>query len=147
MAATDKIEEMIKEVAVKHGIAVGRDDPILILQTINERLMQDSAKAQQEILEQFKEEMEALSMRWGNDTKTKAERILNASLAASKDAMAKFMQEGAEETTASVRKEIDEALGRIAWTIRDTRLIGSMNLAASCITFLAAAVAVWATLR
>jgi transcriptional activator TraM len=31
----------------------------LILQTINERLMQDNAAAQQEIMDHFKEEMEA----------------------------------------------------------------------------------------
>jgi len=31
--------------------------------------------------------MEALSMRWGNDAKGKAERILNVALAASKEAM------------------------------------------------------------
>ena len=46
MAADDKIEELIREIAAKHGIAVGRDDPILILQTINMKLMQDSASAQ-----------------------------------------------------------------------------------------------------
>ena len=49
-----EVEELIKEIATKHGIAVGRDDPILILQTINNRLMQDSQKAQQEMLDLFK---------------------------------------------------------------------------------------------
>jgi hypothetical protein len=73
----DQVEELIKEIAAKHGIAVSRDDPILILQTINARLMQDSAKAQQVMLDQYKEELEALALRWGNDAKTKAERILN----------------------------------------------------------------------
>lgn len=43
----DEIEELIKEIAAKHGIAVSRDDPILVLQTINKRLMEDSSKAQQ----------------------------------------------------------------------------------------------------
>ena len=79
--------ELIKEIAAKHGIAVGRDDPIMILQTINARLMQDSQKAQQEMLDTFKSELEEMSHRWGIDAKGKAERILNASLAASKDAM------------------------------------------------------------
>jgi hypothetical protein len=46
----DPIEELIKEIAAKHGIAVSRDDPILILQTINTRLLQESAKAQQAML-------------------------------------------------------------------------------------------------
>jgi len=58
MMAADKIEETIKEIAVKHGIVVGRGDPILILHIINERLMRDSAAAQQEILARFKEELE-----------------------------------------------------------------------------------------
>ena len=42
---SDQLEELIKEIASKHGIAVSRDDPILVLQTINNRLLQDSSKA------------------------------------------------------------------------------------------------------
>ena len=143
----DQVEELIKEIAAKHGIAVSRDDPILVLQTINNRLMADSSKAQQAQLDQYKEELEALALRWGNDAKGKAERILNASLAASKDAMGQVMQEGAKATAASVRAEIDAALARVAAPIRDARQIGILNVVASCITLLAAAVALWATLR
>jgi hypothetical protein len=66
---TDPVEELIREIAAKHGIAVSRDDPILILQTINTRLLQDSAKAQQVMLDQYKEELEALALRWGNDAR------------------------------------------------------------------------------
>lgn len=143
----DQVEELIKEIAAKHGIAVSRDDPILVLQTINNRLMQDSTKAQQVQLDQYKEELEALALRWGNDAKGKAERILNASLSASKDAMGQIMQEGAKATAASVRAEIDAALASIAGPILDARRIAILNVAASCITLLAAAVALWAILR
>lgn len=69
--ANDKIEAIIKEIAAKHGIAVGRDDPILILQTINEKLMRDSAVAQQAILNTFKEELEDIAHRWGMMPKTR----------------------------------------------------------------------------
>ena len=144
---TDLVEELIKEIAAKHGIAVSRDDPILILQTINTRLLQDSAKAQQIILDQYKEELEALALRWGNDARDKAERILNASLVASKGAMAKVMQEGAREAAASVRGEVDAALGRVAGAMRDARRVGALNVVASCIACLAAAVALWATVH
>ena len=144
---TDPVEELIKEIAAKHGIAVSRDDPILILQTINTRLLQDSARAQQVMLDQYKEELEALALRWGNDARDKAERILNASLAASKGAMAKVMQEGAREAAASVRGEVDGALGRVAGAMRDARRIGVLNVVASCITCLAAAVALWAAVH
>ena len=143
----DPVEELIKEIAAKHGIAVSRDDPILILQTINARLMQDSAKAQQAMLDQYKEELEALALRWGNDAKAKAERILNVSLTASKEATAKLMQEGAKEAAVSVRGEIDVALRRVADPVRDARRIGALNVAASCITCVAAAIALWAAVH
>lgn len=141
----DQIEELIREIAAKHGVAVARDDPILVLQTINNRLMQDSAKAQQAQLDQYKQEMEALSLRWGNNAKEKSERILNASLAAGKDAMWQLMQEGAASTAISIRSEIGVALSGVNSSIREARRIGMLNVVASCITLLAVAVALWAT--
>ena len=143
----DQVEELIKEIAAKHGIAVSRDDPILVLQTINNRLMQDSSKAQQAQLDQYKEELEAMALRWGTDAKDKAERILNAALTASKGAMDKAMQENAKSTAATVRAEVDAALGRVAGQVKDARRIGLLNVLASCITLAAAAVALWVALR
>jgi hypothetical protein len=143
----DPIEELIKEIAVKHNIAVSRDDPIMILHTINYRLMQESSKAQQALLDKYKEEMEDLALRWGNDAKSKAERILNASLVASKEAMGLIMQVEAKATAASVRSEVDATLARLATPIRNAHRIAILNVLASCITLLAAAVALWVTLQ
>lgn len=141
------VEDLIKEIAVNHGIAVGRDDPIMILQTINARLMQDSQKAQQDMLDTFKSELEEMSHRWSIDAKEKAERILNASLAASKDAMGQIMLEEAKIIAASVRGEIDVALSHVTAPIRDARRISIFNVIASCITMFAAAVALWVTVH
>ena len=139
------MEELIREIAAKHGIAVSREDPILILQTINNRLLQDGARAQQAQLDQFRQEMEALSLRWGNDAKGKSERILNAALAAGREAMWQTMQEGAATTVTSLQAEIEAALGRVTLSIRDAHKIGMLNVAASCITLIAAAIALWVT--
>ena len=140
-----EVEELIKEIATKHGIAVGRDDPILILQTINNRLMQDSQKAQQEMLDLFKSEFESLSLKWSVDAKDKAERILNASLNASKESMEQLMQAGATEIVATIKSEVDTSLSRISRPIRNAKRIGLMNILASCLTIMAAAVLVWIT--
>ena len=139
----NEIDELIKEIAVTHGIAVGRDDPILILQTINNRLMQNTLKAQQEQLEQFKSELEEMSQRWSIDTKAKAERVLNAALDASKDSMEKMMQDGSKGVVTAINKELDASLARTAKTIRDANRIGIMNIIAACITLLGAAVVLW----
>jgi hypothetical protein len=96
-------DALIKEIAVKHGIAVGRDNPILILHTLNNQLLLDSRKAQQELLDQFKSELEGLSLRWSTDARDKAERILNASLVASQESMRHLMQAGTNELVATVK--------------------------------------------
>ncbi|CDN89020.1 conjugal transfer protein TraM [Hydrogenophaga intermedia] len=146
MASDDKIEELIREIAVKHGIAVGRDDPIFILQTINTRLMQDSQAAQQEILDRFKEELEAIAHRWGDDAKGKAERTLNAALAASKEAMAKGMQDGGKAAAEAVRRELEAAAAQLAAPIREARRVSYMNIVAAGMAVFAAALALWASL-
>ena len=141
----DPVEELIREIAAKHGIAVSRDDPILVLQTINARLMRDTADAQQTQLDRYKEELEALALRWGSDGKAMAEKVLNTALAAGRTAMIDLMQEGACTMAAGVQAEVDAAVARIVGPIRDARRIGMLNVAAACITLLAAALAFWAT--
>jgi len=141
---TDPVEELIKEIAVKHGIAVSRDDPILVLQTINNRLMQESSKAQQVQLDQYKEELEGLALRWGNDAKAKSERILNAALSASKEAMGREMKESVKTMAAAMRAEMDAA---VTPTLHHASQVGMLNLLASCLTLAAAGVALWVSLR
>lgn len=139
----NQFDALIREIAEKHGIVVGRDDPILVLQTINLRLLQDSAKAQQVQLDQYKEELEGLALRWGNDAKEKAERILNAALDASKSAMEQLMQEGAKKAAAVVATEVNAALGGSAARVQEARMIACLNVFASCATLCAAAVVLW----
>ena len=129
--------ELIKEIAAKHGIALGRDDPILILQTLNNRLLQDNQKAQQAMLDQYKEELETLSIRWSADTKEKAERILNLSLESSKVAMDQLMQAGTKELLLRFTSQVDESLNLMRYLIKNSQRIGTMNIIASCITLLA----------
>lgn len=143
MTRDDEINSLISEIAKTHGIAVGRDDPIMVLQTINKRLLQDGEKAQQELLNKFKEELEALAQRWSEDAKNKAERIVNASLTASKEAMDSMMTQAALETTKIVKAEIDTSLNRVTGHIRDARRIAYLNIVAASLTILTAAVVVW----
>lgn len=142
-----QIEALIREIAQKHGIVVGRDDPIFVLQTINHRLMQDSARAQQAQLESFKEELEALAQRWSQDAKERSERILNASLTVGRQAMAQMMEEGAKTAVRLLADEVDDLLARLTQPARETRQLAVFNIVASCITLLAAGLALWTTLR
>jgi pullulanase/glycogen debranching enzyme len=136
---SDQLEELIREIAVKHGIAVARDDPILVLQTINNRLMQDSSKAQQALLDHYKQELEMLALKWGTDAKDKADRTLTAALDAAKKEMQGILDESAHAVARAVAIEIDAALVRLHMHVRDSKKIAVYNAVAAVATFGAAA--------
>jgi hypothetical protein len=145
-AVVAEVEELIREIAAKHGIAVSRDDPIFVLQTINQRLLADSANAQQVMLDRYKEEMEVIALAWSTDAKSKAERVLNASLAASKETMVSVMDQAAKAASAGVRAEVDAALGRVAGTLGNARRLATITLVASAVALIAEGLALWAIL-
>ena len=140
------VDNVIAEVVARHGIAIGRDDPILVLHTINERLLKESAAAQHALLGAYKEELEASASRWRTDATDRADRIVQATLAGSKETMASTLAEAAMTTAASIRTEVDAALSRVAVRLQEARRIAILNLVAECITLLAAGIVVWSRL-
>jgi hypothetical protein len=63
----DGMDEVIAAVAAKHGILIGCDDPILVLHTINDRLLRENAAARQALLDAYKEQLEGSASRWHTD--------------------------------------------------------------------------------
>jgi hypothetical protein len=143
---SNRVDDLIGEVARKHGVAIGRDDPILVLQTINERLLQESSAAQQALLDAYKAELEALASRWSTDAADQADRIVQAALAGSKETVASIVAAAAMATGASVQTEVDAALSRVAVRLQEARRIAILNLVAACITLVAAGIVVWSNL-
>ncbi len=131
------IENIIKEVAVKHGVTIGKNDPILILTTINSRLIEDSQVGQKEILSEFKAELEEVTARWGLEAKGKAERILTAALTASKEAMDQALEQGATKTVESIQIEIEDIVRPLTVQLKNMRRYSTWTFLASVIVFLA----------
>ncbi len=143
---TDGFEELIKEIAAKHGIAVARDDPILVLQTINNRLLIDSAKAQEEQLAIFRDKMEELADIRVKEAIEITNKILNASLNASTDAIAKMMLTGEQTASEALNTAVDDALENVVLRIREIEHASVLNLVSSLFTLVAAGVALWGVL-
>lgn len=142
----DHTEDLLKEIASKHGVALDREDPILIVRTMHARLLAESTAAQQTLLEDYRKTLEAMLERWGAETKAKAERIVTASLTASTEAMKKQMGDSATEAGNAIRKEMTGTLDQVAGQLRSATRIGYLNLFAAIVTLLAAVVLYW-TLR
>ena len=130
---SDKFDAAIKEIAVRHGVVLSKDDPILILQTMNDRLIEESRQAQAAMLIQFREEMESISSQWRDDAKEKAEKIINAALAGSKEVMAKLLLESTNASVQSVDRMISVSLAEARDLSQQTKKFGWLMLVSSVV--------------
>ncbi|HEK2843891.1 TPA: conjugal transfer protein TraM [Proteus mirabilis] len=129
MSNEDKVDNLIKEIALKHGVALGRDDPILILQTLHEILINDSKKNQEELLNDLKSELEAVLQRWDSSSVEKAERTLNASLSASKELMREVIEQSTTAMAEKIRKEVDKTVNNaVIPIIKQTNHVTKINM-------------------
>ena len=134
---TDKFDAAIQEIAVRHGVVLSKDDPILILQTMNDRLIEEAQQAQAAMLAQFREEMESISSQWRDDAKEKAEKIINAALAGSKEAMARLLLESTNRSVQSVERMISNSLTEARDLSQKTKKFGWLILVSSVVVLAA----------
>lgn len=103
---SDVMDAVIREIAAKHNVLLGRDDPILMLTTIQGVMLQELQDKQSKSLSEFQSEMERLLSSWSMDSRNKAERIINGSLEASKHSMEQNTQELCDALTKVFDKKI-----------------------------------------
>ena len=130
---SDKFDAAIQEIAVRHGVVLSKDDPILILQTMNDRLIEEARQAQAAMLTQFREEMESISSQWRDDAKEKAEKIINAALAGSKEAMARLLLESTNISVQSMERMISDSLTEARDLSQQTKKFGWFMLVSSVV--------------
>jgi len=130
---SDKLNEAIQAIAVEHGVILGKDDPILMLQTMNEKLLDNTRIAQQDLLTQFKEEMELISSQWKNDANEKAEKVINVALAGSKEAMTRLLQESTNESVQAMKKIISDSLMEARGLTLQTRKVSRFAMLLSSV--------------
>lgn len=132
----DHIDELIGEIAKAHHISLGRDDPILMLHLVNERLLRESSKAQQVQLDRFKAELEDAMVRWAADIKEKSERILNLAIGAS----AALMEKNAQASTKSMNENLTTQINQYSYLIHrfleQLRRMTIFSIGAACIVTL-----------
>ncbi len=144
---TDQIEEMIREIASEHGIALSRDDPILILQTINARLIKDHESAQKELLNRFKSELEVAASNWSEISKRNATQILNSSIDASRATFQTLINENSEVVVRKLNDERNNCIAEIVEIARSSRMVAILNIAAALMTLLSSFVVFYLFVR
>lgn len=131
----DALHQIIDEVAVKHGFALDRDDPVLMIYTINRHLMQSSATIQQAMLDRYRQELDDSMRKW----EIQAARQQNSTLQ-------KIIDSTKENIANTLRTEMDVARNQLEADYQRRSRDVSLTLLGSALTLIAAAIVLWATM-
>ncbi len=144
MSALDKkMDDAIQEIASIHGIALTKNDPVMVLLTLNERLINDSKDAQNKLLDNFRSQMEVISDKWATEAKHHSDRILNSSIVSSKTEVARIMEEQSRVIIAQWKNELSTEFSQVHETINSSRQAAILNIIASFITLMSAGIVLY----
>ncbi|MFN6971600.1 MAG: hypothetical protein ACK4NN_12085 [Rheinheimera sp.] len=132
------IDHIIKEIALRHNIRLTTNDPVLIVYTMHQLLLERQGEQQQQLLAMFESHIEQLTTRWSEDTRQKSEKALQAALDASKQVMANALQQNAELNAKALQNELKGVTILMDGQIRQMKVLTIGNVAASALTLAAA---------
>lgn len=74
----DKLDALIERIASEHGIVLSQDDPVLMMHTLNEVLLEQNKEAHAELLSNNQAILEESFNQWQTVASKKANALINA---------------------------------------------------------------------
>jgi hypothetical protein len=147
-------EAIIRAVAVKHGIALGKNDPILVLHTINGLLMDEFASKQEALINQFKVNLEEAADLWSKNMEIKVNEILGGMENSHRQLISELIEKHIDNIAkAIVDKSSDIAMAQqkrslsnlksLNSQLRTMRLMLYVNFSASIMALISAILVLW----
>lgn len=143
MSTSDGFDEVVKEIAATHGIALSKEDPIMIMHTLNKRLIEDSKSTQQDLLDNFRSQMEVLYDQWTIEAKHHSDRILNASIVSSKAEVARVMEAQSQVIIGQWKHELNAGFSQVHQALQAAKQTAVLNVIAALITSASAVIVLY----
>lgn len=154
----DGMEAIIRAVATKHGIALGKNDPILVLDTINGLLMQKLASKQKALIDEFHVKLEAAADLWNTNMEIKAKEILGSMENSHRhligelieqqiENLAREMADKSGDITMEQQHRASKHLKSLNSQLQTMRSMLYVNFAASIMALVSAIVMLWLSIK
>ena len=126
----DNIDDLLAELARKHKVALGADDPVVMLVTVNRFLLRETAASQDQLLQGFREAIVTASSDWNKLANKRTEAILNSTIFAAKNAAASGAEEGVAAGLSTFLQTAEKLSGWIDGQLKQVRrlVLGSAVL-------------------
>ena len=131
----DKLDALIKRIASEHGIVLTKDDPVLMMHTLNEVLLEQNEKAHVELLNKY----EAILQESFNQWQTVASKKANALICAQQNNISKSNESLVDQNMQLISEKIRIAINHeIRELARISRQAAIMNLLAAVLVLVSA---------
>ena len=137
--APDKLDEIIQEVAIKHGYVIGRDDPVLMTYTINQQVMEAGARIQRAMLEEHLCGMGKIASGLEDQAAGRLNRIARQAM----DSIRLAMRQEAESLFSQQRRESEAAHRLMMENYLQWRRFAGFSMTLSVLTLAATAIVLW----
>lgn len=128
--STDKLDALIERIASEHGIVLSQDDPVLMMHTLNEVLLEKNEKAHAELLSNYQAILEENFNRWCEYSTKKYNAIIRTSTSNAQLTRDQFLESCIQLMDEKIKSGVDQETYDLARISRQAAII---NLLASAL--------------
>ena len=128
--SNDKLDALIERVASEHGIVLSQDDPVLMMHTLNEVLLEQNEKAHAELLSNYQAILEENFNRWCEYSTKKSNALINSSMSNAQLTRDQFLESCIRLIDERIKSGVDQETYDLARISRQAAII---NLLASAL--------------
>lgn len=147
----ERLKEVIGEIARLHGVALGKDDPILILETLHARMVSNMTTAIEKEILSFREKLEECLSSYNRQVVRTSENALNAAIQAADKAARERLAIGVESQLSEIRGQvkrdiespINSAIASIVPHLKSADNMAKLNILSGAMSLLAMTSAIW----
>ena len=133
--SNDKLDALIERVASEHGIVLSQDDPVLMMHTLNEVLLEQNKEAHAELLSNYQTILEENFNRWCEYSTKKSNAMINASANNAKLTRDQFLESCIQLIDEKVKSGIGHEIYELT---RISRQVAIINLLVSALILVSA---------
>ena len=126
--SNDKLDVLIERIASEHGIVLSQDDPVLMMHTLNEVLLEQNEKAHAELLSNYQAILEENFNRWCEYSTKKSNALINASMGNAQLTRDQFLESCIQLIDERIKRGVDQETYDL---VRISRQAAIINLLAS----------------
>ena len=124
--SANKLDALIERVASEHGIVLSQDDPVLMMHTLNQVLLEQNEKAHAELLSNYQAILEENFNRWCEYSTKKSNALINSSMGNAQLTRDQFLESCIQLIDERIKSRVDQETYDLARISRQAAIINLM---------------------